>query len=238
MLLVTSKTAILLNGVLWINCKNGLRQGDPLSPYLFILVADVLQRMILRAGTQNLLHHPLSDTLPCPVLQYADDILILLKASTEAASNLKKILDDFADATGLQINFTKTTFVPLNIDQELSNNIANILGTSVASFPQTYLGLPLSAYKLPPSAFQPIIDNVDKYLSGWRASLLSKGGRLILPSSVLDSLPTYFMSSFLLPKSIIKLINAKRRAFFWAAEESCSGAQRLVAWRKICSPKL
>jgi mannosylglycoprotein endo-beta-mannosidase len=117
--------------------------------------------------------------------------------------------------------------------------------TFPASFPhlrailtQTYLGLPLSAYKLPPSAFQPIIDSCDRYLAGWRASLLSKGGRLILLSSVLDSLPTYFMSSFLLPKSIIKLIDTRRRAFFWAADESCSGAQCLVAWRKVFSPKL
>jgi hypothetical protein len=129
-------------------------------------VADVLQKMIIQDSIQNLLKHPLSDTLPCPVLQYVDDTLILLRDSSQAASNLKKILDDFADATGLQINFAKITFVPLNIDLDLSHRIGHILGTSVASFPQTYLGLPLSAYKLPQSAFQPIIDNCNKYLSG------------------------------------------------------------------------
>jgi hypothetical protein len=90
-------------------------------------------------------------------------------------ANLKTILDDFASATGLQINFSKTTFVPLNIDHDLATNIAQTLGSSISSFPQTYLGLPLFAYKLPTSAFQPIIDYCDKYLAGWRASLLSRG---------------------------------------------------------------
>jgi mannosylglycoprotein endo-beta-mannosidase len=170
-LLLTGKTAILLNGVPgpWINCKNDLRLGDPLSPYLFIIVADVLQKLIMQACQQNLLQHLLNESIPCPILQYADDTLIyaliLIKVSLSAAANLKRILLDFTDATGLQINFAKTTFVPLNIPQEMALHIAQLLNTSVSSFPQTYLGIPLSAHKLPKSDFQPIIDNCDKYLA-------------------------------------------------------------------------
>ena len=122
------------------------------------------------------------------MLQYADDTLIMIRATPTAADNLKRNLNDFADATGLQINFNKTTFIPDCITEGEANSIANILGTTISTFPQTYLGLPLSDKKLPSSAFQPIIDNVDKYLAGWRASLLSKGGRLVLLASVLDSL--------------------------------------------------
>lgn len=91
-LLTSSKSAVLLNGSHgpWIQCKNGLRQGDPLSPFLFIIIADVLQRMIINACAQNLLAHPVSTTLPCLVLQYADDTLIIIKADPLAATNLKK----------------------------------------------------------------------------------------------------------------------------------------------------
>ena len=208
-----------------------------MSPYLFIIVADVLQQLIINACSHGDLAHPLCDDIPCPVLQYADDTLIMIRATPTAAANLKRILDDFAHATGLQINFNKTTFVPISITDDEAISIANTLGTTTSAFPQTYLGLPLSDRKLPPSAFQPIIDNIDKYLSGWRASLLSKGGRLVLLASVLDSLPTHFMSSLAIPISIIKAIDSKRRAFFWAADDTCSGAQCLVAWDKACTPK-
>jgi hypothetical protein len=137
-------------------------------------------------------------------LQYADDTLLLIQATTQAAHKLKLILDDFASATGLQINFSKTTYIPMNVLDSVATEIATILGTDTQSFPQTYLGLPLSPTKLPAAAFQPLIDRIDIYLAGWRASLLSKGGRLILLSGIMDSLPTYFMSSLLIPLLILQ----------------------------------
>jgi hypothetical protein len=84
---------------------NGLCQGEPLSPYLFIIVADVLQRLIRKARVEGGLAHPLYNDIRFPVLQYADNTLILCKASASAASYLKKVLGDFALATGLSINF-------------------------------------------------------------------------------------------------------------------------------------
>jgi hypothetical protein len=78
-ILQSSKSAVLVNGCLgpWINCKRGLRQGDPLSPYLFLLVAETLQQLI--KANQNTVRHPISHDCPCPVLQYADDTLIVMR---------------------------------------------------------------------------------------------------------------------------------------------------------------
>jgi hypothetical protein len=73
------------------------------------------------------------------------------------------------------------------------------LNCRVEGFPQTYLGLPLSAEKLRLAAFNPLIAKVDKYLSGWRALLLSIGGRLVLLNAVLDALPTFAMGALELP---------------------------------------
>jgi hypothetical protein len=80
----SSLSAVLLNGVpgKWISCKRGLRQGDPLSPYLYLLMGDLLQRLFLR---DHVLRHPLAEDAPCPVLQYADDTLIIFRAGVEAA---------------------------------------------------------------------------------------------------------------------------------------------------------
>jgi hypothetical protein len=79
MLLRSSRSAVLVNGCPgpWFAVKRGLRQGDPLSPFLFLLVADVLQQMI--KSNLNLVRHSLVDDCPCLVLQYADDTLIIIR---------------------------------------------------------------------------------------------------------------------------------------------------------------
>lgn len=66
----TGKTAILLNGTpgRWFQCHRGLRQADPISPYLFIIVAGVLQRLIQQASANGELCHPINPTIPYPVL--------------------------------------------------------------------------------------------------------------------------------------------------------------------------
>lgn len=116
-MLTSGKTAVMLNGVPshWINCRRGLRQGDPISPYLFIIVTGVLQCLIRRASQEGELEHPLVPNLPYPVLQYADDTLILIKGNVSSVRLFRSILDDFSLATGLSINFHKSTFIPLNI---------------------------------------------------------------------------------------------------------------------------
>jgi len=193
-ILSSSKSAVLVNGCPgpWINCKRGLRQGDPLSPYLFLLVAETLQRMIQREFSA--IPHPIESGTPCAVLQYADDTLILLKGAPSAVSHLKIILDQSAAATSLSINYNKSTAVPISggagdgprlgplslpvlgqcsFDESVTSQCIEILGCRKEGFPQTYLGLPLSATKLPVSSFAPYICKTDRYLPSWQASLLN-----------------------------------------------------------------
>ena len=194
----------------WFKCKRGLRQGDPLSPYFFIIVADVLKQLI---GSKSAMrNHPIIPSLPCPILQYVDDTLILLRGSPAAASTLKDVLDDFAAATGQCINYHKSTFIPVHMDENACVAIANILGCPISSFPQPYLGLPLSATKLRNADFHPLIAKCDKYLAGWEEKLLSNGGRLVLTNAILSSLPVYWMSSLFLPNGVIDAIDRRRRA--------------------------
>jgi len=113
-LLSTGKTTVLLNGVpgRWINCRKGASQGDPLSPYMFIIVADVLRRLLQHHPLAISVRHPLSPDEACPIIQYADDTLIFIRCSFDAINATKKILQLFEQATGLSINYHKTIFAP------------------------------------------------------------------------------------------------------------------------------
>ena len=87
----------------------GVRQGDPLSPLLFVLAADLLQSIINRAWQNGVLKHPLSDDFggDSPILQYANDTLLILPGDARVLFYLKGILRSFFDSTGLHINFEK-----------------------------------------------------------------------------------------------------------------------------------
>ncbi|CAN6202116.1 unnamed protein product [Urochloa humidicola] len=235
MLLQTSKSAVVINGCPgpWIACKRGLRQGDDLSPYLFLLVADVLQKIIKEDGG---VRHPLIDA-SCPVLQYADDTLILLRAESADVIRLRQLLDSFSDATGLKINYSKSTAVPMHVPEPSLRRLIRTLQCQKATFPQVYLGLPLSNVKLNLAAFSPLIAKVDRYLSGWKATLLSHAGRLVLLNTVLDGPPAHLMGAVLLPAGTVDALERRRRAFLWAGNQHATGAQCLVAWERVCLPK-
>jgi hypothetical protein len=91
--------------------------------------------------------------------------------------------------------------------------------------------------KLRLTAFAPLITKADRYLSGWRALLLSQGGRLVLINVVLDALPAFNVGALELPPGILASLDKLRRAFLWAASDRISGAQCLVSWDTVCHPE-
>jgi hypothetical protein len=180
--------------------------------------------------------HPLADE-PCPVLQYADDTIILLTANADGAARLRRVLDLFSEPTGFAINFSKSTVTPMHLPSGSLQEIMDILQCKVGSFSQTYHGLPLSNVKLPLSAFSPLIAKVDKYVASWQALLLSSAGRVVLINAVLTGVPGYAMGALLMPPGVVAAIDARRRAFLWTGTDKASGASCLVAWESVCTAK-
>jgi hypothetical protein len=99
-LLCTAQSSILLNGMPGksFQCKRGVRQGDPLSPLLFVLAAELLQHVLNKAADRGLLKYPLqlTHTRDFPVIQYADDTILVLEASQRQLFCLKGILQTFS----------------------------------------------------------------------------------------------------------------------------------------------
>lgn len=145
MVLSSGSSSVLLNGVPGkpFKCKRGVRQGDPLSPLLFVLAADLLQSVINDVANNHILQHPLGDSFggDYPIVQYADDTLIIMPADEQQLLSLKSILDTYAVSTGLRVNFMKSSLVPINVEPHKASSLAAAIGCQVGSMPFTYLGL-------------------------------------------------------------------------------------------------
>ena len=181
-IIFTSGTsAALLNGVPGkvFHCKSGMRQGDPLSPLLFLLAADFLQSILNLAQQQGLLSPPMP--LPhdhdFPILQYADDTLIFMQGDSRQLFFLKAILNSFAESIGLKVNYAKSIMVPININEDRFNLLAQTFGCSKGTLPFTYLGLPLSLTKPTVADFWPLVSKCERRLTSI-SSFLSQAGRL------------------------------------------------------------
>jgi hypothetical protein len=110
---------VLLNGVLWpqIAHGRGLRQGDPLSPLLFILAIDPLQQLLSLATDAGILSRVSRDRTRLRVSMYADDAIIFLKPAKHEVEALKSLLHSFGEVTGLRTNVHKTSVVPIRCEQ-------------------------------------------------------------------------------------------------------------------------
>ncbi|XP_020086093.1 uncharacterized protein LOC109708688 [Ananas comosus] len=238
-LLHSASTSVILNGTPGRSfpCRRGLRQGDPLSPLLFILCVDVLYRLIQIAVTEGLLPDVGIGNARLHTLQFADDLIIFFDGSTRSAAIVKLILDKFAGCSGLKINYSKSSVTPINLPDAQASSLATSLGCPVKEFPLNYLGLPLSPKRLRRADYMPLIERISKRLADWKGQTLSRGGRLILINSVLLSIPAFFCSLFKLPTWVLNIIDKFRRHFFWRGRMLRNGFQCLVTWEHVCRPK-
>ena len=203
----------------YFKCGKGVRQGDPLSPFLFNIAADTLAKMVTLAQENGLIEGLVLDYIPkgVAILQYTDDTIICLKDSRENAQNMKLLLYLYENMSGLKINFDKSEVIMVSQDPQKTLYFSETFNCAVGDWPIKYLGVPVSGSRIKVANWLPLDEKLLKRLDGWKGGALSMGGRLTLINSSLSSIPTYNMSLYLLPKIIVKRMDRTRKIFFWQA---------------------
>ena len=184
--------------------SRGLRQGDPLSPYLFLLCAEVFSALL----DSKVASGQLEGVTVCagaPIINhllFTDDSLLFGKASVAECLTIQSILSNYEAASGQQVNLAKSSIVfskgVADIDRSM---LAEVLGVVVVEKHDKYLGLPTVVGKNRTKTFSFIKSQLQNKLEGWQGKLLSGAGKDILIRVVAQSLPSYTMSCFLLPKT-------------------------------------
>ena len=132
-----------------------------------------------------------------------------------AAQTLSIMIDIFSDFSGLRLNRAKSTFVGFGLSEEEMRRCSQIMATPIGVLPIRYLGVPLVDRRLRIQDWQPVFEKVETRLGGWRARLISRGGRLILLKAVLAAIPIYYMSIFTMPVGVRRLLEKIMRSFLW-----------------------
>lgn len=210
--------------------QRGLRQGDPLAPFLFLMVAEGLNGMMRQAIRRNLFNGFKigSEGVDVSLLQFADDTLFMGEPSTQNVLVMKSMLRCFELMSGLKVNFFKSKLGGVSLNMTELHRFATILNCSTMVIPFTYLGIPIGANPRRIATWEPLLSKLKKRLASWKSKTLSFGGKLCLIKSVLSSMPLFLLSFYKMPKGVAYLCKKLQKQFLWGNEEGV----RKVAWVK------
>ncbi|MCH82219.1 LINE-1 reverse transcriptase like, partial [Trifolium medium] len=208
--------SVLVNGspTEEINIRRGLKQGDPLAPLLFLIVAEglgALMRMVVDRGRFK----PFSvgrGGMLISILQYVDDTLCIREATVENLWAVKAVLRGFEMAS------------------------AEFLNCRIDRFPFKYLGLPVGANPRLFSTWLPMLDTIRRRLGSWGNKFISLGGRIVLINAVLSAIPIFFLSYMKMPMKVWREVVRIQHNFLWGG---LTKKRRIswVKWKDLCKPK-
>jgi hypothetical protein len=239
-LVSTTSYSLLITGALakplW--PSRGIRQGDPLSPFLFILMMEGLSRTIKSATIAGEIASlkPFKNFPTSTHQQCVDDTLLHGTCTVMEVKSYQIILEEFGEASGAEINHSKSVVYLFNTNPTIQRNLENILGFECKTLPMKYLGIPLMDRACKMETWEGVINKLQERVKNWTYISLNLAGRLVLTKVVLQAIKANMMSVFLAPKGILQKIRAIQRYFLWRGLEN-KKKWALVAWEKVCKQK-
>nr|GEU89013.1 RNA-directed DNA polymerase, eukaryota [Tanacetum cinerariifolium] len=235
----SNRASILVNGSpsKEFSCFRGLKQGDPLAPYPFILIMELLHLSFNRVVEEGLFK---GIQLPGPIvlshLFYADDAIFIGEWSDGNLKGITNILKCFFLASRLHINIQKCQVMGVGVPSQVVEQAASYIGCSILNTQFCYLGFMVGNCYSRIKAWDDTILKLKSRLSKWKAKTLSIGGRLTLLKSVLSAFPIYAMSIYKVPHGVLKTRDSIRNHFFNDADLS-ENKITWVAWDKVLTSK-
>ncbi|GJW55344.1 uncharacterized protein Tco_0099429 [Tanacetum coccineum] len=212
--MTTTSYSICINGNIhgWFKRKRSLRQGDPLSPYLFTIVMEVL-------------------TL---IMQH--DLFLFSRGHPNSVQVIMDALGEFKNVSGLVSSILKSIGFFCNVSSALKGSILSLTPFAEDTLHVCYLGVSLISSRLLYRDCKILVEKLESRVNDWRNKFLSFANRLQLIRSVLSSMHIYWALVFILPMRIIHDLEQLMRGFLWCHCDIKKSKDK-VAWESICKPK-
>ncbi|XP_021839107.1 uncharacterized protein [Spinacia oleracea] len=223
--------------------SRGLRQGDPISPYLFIICAEVLSNMVRMEAERGAIKgiRVCRNAPEVTHLFFADDSIFFCRAEERNVEAITRVLNRYSAASGQETNFSKSEVsLSTNVPNDGKMVLAEKLGVRLVNGHGSYLGMPTVIGKSKTRAFSYLKERVWKRLKrlkGWKQQLLSFAGREILLKAVVQAIPTYIMSLFRLPLSLCNDIQSMMARFWWGGKDNAKKIS-WVSWNNLSKKKV
>lgn len=202
------RISILINGSPegFFSISRGIRQGDPMSPFLYIIMAEALGRAIMKQQVEGkIMGLKASENVPnITHQQFVDNTILPGSANRQEARAFKSILNTYTKASSQHVNPTKSKIFFINTCPNIEKDICSIMGYKISKFSCKYLGIDLDTSLLSSKPWQQVLSKVQNKKSSWKGKWLTKAGRTTMIKSILSAIPTYHLSVLPLLISIKK----------------------------------